>query len=109
MLMSGQLDVTPSTGGILKSFFLRFLDSSCDFNGQSFEYLPFGSGRRICPGIHMGSITVEIILSNLLHCFDWILPHGMQKEDINMEEKAGVSLAPSKKTPVILVPVNYLQ
>lgn len=87
----------------------RFLDSSCDFNGQSFEYLPFGSGRRICPGIHMGSITVEIILSNLLHCFDWILPHGMQKEDINMEEKAGVSLAPSKKTSVILVPVNYLQ
>jgi hypothetical protein len=57
----------------------------------------------------MGSITVEIILSNLLHCFDWILPHGMRKEDINMEEKAGVSLAPSKKTPVILVPVNYLQ
>jgi hypothetical protein len=33
----------------------------------------------------------------------------MKKEDINMEEKAGVSLAPSKKTPVILVPVNYLQ
>ncbi|KAG5236181.1 cytochrome P450 [Salix suchowensis] len=87
----------------------RFLDSSHDFNGQSFEYLPFGSGRRICPGIHMGSITVEIILSNLLYCFDWILPHGLQKEDMNMEEKAGVSLAPAKKTPVILVPVNYLQ
>uniref|UniRef100_A0A6N2NHB3 Cytochrome P450 n=1 Tax=Salix viminalis TaxID=40686 RepID=A0A6N2NHB3_SALVM len=81
----------------------RFLDSSYDFNGQSFEYLPFGSGRRICPGIHMGSITVEIILSNLLYCFDWILPNGLQKEDINMEEKAGVSLAPCKKTPAHLM------
>ncbi|KAG5236180.1 cytochrome P450 [Salix suchowensis] len=87
----------------------RFLDSSYDFNGQRFEYLPFGSGRRICPGILMGSITVEIILSKSLVLFDWILPNGLKKEDMNMEEKAGVSLAPCKKTPVILVPVSYLQ
>ena len=87
----------------------RFLDSSFDYKGQTFEYLPFGSGRRICPGIHMGSITMEIILSNLLYCFDWVFPDGMKKEDINMEEKAGVSLTTSKKTPLILVPVNYLQ
>lgn len=87
----------------------RFLDSSIDFKGQHFEYLPFGSGRRICPGMHMASITVEIILANLLYHFDWTLPNGMKTEDINMEEKAGISLTVSKKTPLILVPVKYLQ
>nr|AYM55619.1 cytochrome p450 [Croton stellatopilosus] len=86
----------------------RFADSSIDFKGQSFELLPFGAGRRICPGIHMGTVTVEIILANLLYCFDWKLPNGMMKEDMNMEERAGFSLTVSKKTPLNLLPVKYL-
>ncbi|KAJ4710981.1 Cytochrome P450 [Melia azedarach] len=87
----------------------RFIDNSVDFRGQHFEYLPFGSGRRICPGINMGVATSELALANLLYCFDWKLPNGMKEDDINMEESTGVSLTLCKKTPLILVPVNYLQ
>ncbi|KDP26674.1 hypothetical protein JCGZ_17832 [Jatropha curcas] len=85
----------------------RFADSDIDFKGQNFEFLPFGAGRRICPGIHMATITVEIVLANLLYCFDWKLPDGMKREDIDMEEQPGISLTVSKKTPLNLLPVEH--
>ncbi|CAL1414879.1 unnamed protein product [Linum trigynum] len=86
----------------------RFADSSLDFKGHDFEYLPFGAGRRICPAINMGIITVEIALANLLYRFDWKLPNGMNPEDVTMEEKSGVSLTLARKEPLLLVPVNWL-
>ncbi|KAJ4879269.1 Cytochrome P450 71B28 [Raphanus sativus] len=52
----------------------RFLDSSVDYKGLSFELLPFGSGRRICPGMALGIAIVELGLLNLLYFFDWGLP-----------------------------------
>ncbi|WCJ38584.1 Cytochrome P450 71B10 [Euphorbia peplus] len=87
----------------------RFSDNSIDYKGQNFEFLPFGGGRRMCVGIHMATVTVEAVLANLLYMFDWKLPEGMRKEDMNMEEKAGVSLALNKSTPLILVPVKHLR
>ncbi|WCJ38614.1 Cytochrome P450 71B34 [Euphorbia peplus] len=86
----------------------RFSDSSIDYKGQHFELVPFGAGRRICPGIHMATVTIEYVLANLLYLFDWKLPWGMRKADMNMEEKAGVSLATNKNTPLIVVPVKHL-
>ncbi|PON74634.1 Cytochrome P [Trema orientale] len=85
----------------------RFLDSSIDFKGQHFELLPFGSGRRVCPAIYMGTTTVELALANLLYCFDWKMPNEMEEVDINMEEAAGLSLTLSKRTPLNLVPVVH--
>ncbi|OAY32486.1 cytochrome P450 71B36 isoform X1 [Manihot esculenta] len=85
----------------------RFLDSSIEFKGQDFEFLPFGAGRRGCPAIYMGTISVELVLANLLYYFDWKLPNG--GEGINMEEKAVPSLTVSKKEALQLVPVNFLQ
>ncbi|WCJ38587.1 Cytochrome P450 71B34 [Euphorbia peplus] len=87
----------------------RFADSSIDYKGQHFEFLPFGAGRRMCPGIHMATVTVEYALANLLYSFDWKLPEGMKKEDMNMEEKPGVSLTITKKTPLVLLAVKHLQ
>ncbi|XP_061994802.1 cytochrome P450 71B34-like [Rosa rugosa] len=86
----------------------RFDDSSVDFRGQHFEYLPFGAGRRICPGIYMATTTVELGLANLLYSFDWKSPEGMKEADINMEETTGeLSLTISKKTALNLVPVKF--
>ncbi|KAH0461702.1 hypothetical protein IEQ34_009277 [Dendrobium chrysotoxum] len=68
-----------------------FERSGVDFKGQNFELLPFGSGRRKCPGINFAMVIVELVLANLLHCFDWSIPNGMKAEDINMEEAIGVT------------------
>ncbi|KAJ7946102.1 Cytochrome P450 [Quillaja saponaria] len=84
----------------------RFEDESIDFNGQNYELLPFGSGRRGCPGVYMGLSTVELALANLLYCFDWKLPNGLKEEDVNMEEEAGITVY--KKLPLNLVPVKYI-
>ncbi|EFJ35810.1 hypothetical protein SELMODRAFT_78600 [Selaginella moellendorffii] len=54
----------------------RFLGSSIDVKGQNFELLPFGSGRRKCPGMAMGLRAVELLVANLIHGFDWSFVPG---------------------------------
>ncbi|KAL7232628.1 hypothetical protein ACSBR2_010609 [Camellia fascicularis] len=49
----------------------RFLDCDIDFRGQDFQLIPFGAGRRGCPGINLGIATVELALSNLLYSFGY--------------------------------------
>ncbi|RVW68065.1 Cytochrome P450 83B1 [Vitis vinifera] len=63
----------------------RFLGSSVDFRGQNYKLIPFGAGRRVCPAIHIGAVTVELTLANLLYSFDWEMPAGMNKEDIDFD------------------------
>ncbi|XP_022956389.1 cytochrome P450 71B26-like [Cucurbita moschata] len=81
----------------------RFIGSNIDYKGQNFELIPFGSGRRICPGMNMATLVVELALANLLLCFDWKLPDGMKEEDVDMEEAVGLGAA--KKSPLMLTPV----
>ncbi|RDX68735.1 Cytochrome P450 83B1, partial [Mucuna pruriens] len=69
----------------------RFLDSTIDFRGQDFELIPFGAGRRICPGMPMAIASLDLILANLLNSFDWELPAGMRKEDIDTEVLPGIT------------------
>ncbi|WJX49386.1 hypothetical protein P8452_35827 [Trifolium repens] len=69
----------------------RFLKSSINFLGQDFEFIPFGAGRRICPGISMAVASLELILANLLYSFDWELPNGLVKEDIDFEMLPGIA------------------
>ncbi|EOA25173.1 hypothetical protein CARUB_v10018485mg [Capsella rubella] len=83
----------------------RFMDNNIDAKGQNFELLPFGSGRRICPGMYMGTTMVEFGLANMLYQFDWQLQESMVVEDIDMEESPG--LAVGKKNDLLLVPVKY--
>ncbi|XP_065864579.1 cytochrome P450 83B1-like [Euphorbia lathyris] len=70
----------------------RFIGNSIDLKGQDFELIPFGAGRRICPGMHMGLATAELSLANLLYKFNWELPDGIQSEDIDMDVKPGVTM-----------------
>lgn len=80
----------------------RFLNSQISYKGSHLEFIPFGSGRRICPGMGHAIVGVEIAFANLLHSFDWELPAAVrEKGGIDMEERYGVSI--SRKTPLILI------
>ncbi|KAL5804558.1 hypothetical protein ACOSQ3_031358 [Xanthoceras sorbifolium] len=79
----------------------RFLNSDIDFRGQNFELIPFGVGRRGCPGMQFAVSLLELALANLLYRFDWKLPPGMVIEDLDMEEAFGLSM--HKKIPLYLV------
>ncbi|WOL12150.1 hypothetical protein Cni_G20915 [Canna indica] len=69
----------------------RFIGSSIDVKGHDYELLPFGAGRRMCPGYSLGLKVIQVSLANLLHGFKWRLPPGMKKEDLSMEEIFGLS------------------
>lgn len=79
----------------------RFLDSSIDFKGQDFQLIPFGAGRRGCPGIAFAMATNEFVLANLLHKFDWKLPDGRNGEDLDMSERP--SAVVQRKVPLVAV------
>ncbi|KAH7833144.1 hypothetical protein Vadar_003479 [Vaccinium darrowii] len=54
----------------------RFLTTHKDFHfmGEHFEFLPFGSGRRGCPGISFALQVLHLTLAGLLHAFDVVTP-----------------------------------
>ncbi|XP_030527512.2 desmethyl-deoxy-podophyllotoxin synthase-like [Rhodamnia argentea] len=79
----------------------RFLNSSVDFRGLSFEYIPFGGGRRMCPGINFGLANIELPLAQLLYHFDWSLADGIKAQDLDMSETFGVTSR--RKNPLIVV------
>ncbi|CAN0891676.1 Cytochrome P450 76C4 [Linum grandiflorum] len=84
----------------------RFLKGSIndevDYKGNHFEYLPFGSGRRICSGMSMAMRKVQLVVATLVHEFDWSLPMGMVAEDLDMDEGYGVTLI--KANPLVAIP-----
>ncbi|GAV74926.1 p450 domain-containing protein, partial [Cephalotus follicularis] len=84
----------------------RFIGNSIDLKGNHFELIPFGAGRRICPGLSMGILNVELALANLLYKFDWKMPAGMKKADLDFDEIPGGTV--HKKNALCLVCENYI-
>ncbi|CAN6182439.1 unnamed protein product [Urochloa humidicola] len=82
----------------------RFLGSKIDVKGQDFEMLPFGSGRRMCPGYSLGLKVIQVTLANLVHGFAWRLPDGMTKEELSMEEVFGLSTPRKFPLQVVVEP-----
>ncbi|XP_052210399.1 geraniol 8-hydroxylase-like [Diospyros lotus] len=81
----------------------RFLSSEVDFVGKNFAFIPFGAGRRICPGLGLGIRMLKLVLANLLYHFDWKLPNGMLPQELDMQDKFGVTL--QKAIPLVAIPV----
>ncbi|KAE8683085.1 FUS3-complementing protein 2 isoform 1 [Hibiscus syriacus] len=81
----------------------RFENNPIDFQGQDFHYIPFGFGRRACPGMLFGVASVEYVIANLLYWFDWKLPAGETAENFDMTELYGLTI--TRKNPLCVVPV----
>ncbi|CAN1808794.1 Germacrene A hydroxylase [Linum perenne] len=84
----------------------RFADSSIDYKGNCFEFIPFGAGRRICPGISFAMVIIKLALANLFFHFDWRLPANLESTGLDMTEVFGL-LTLKRKHPLCLIPVPH--
>ncbi|KAJ1409909.1 Cytochrome P450 [Sesbania bispinosa] len=82
----------------------RFMseDNQVDVRGQHFQLMPFGTGRRVCPGASLALLVVPTILAAMIQCFEWKVG-GADNGTVNMEEKPAISLP--RAHPLICVPV----
>ena len=82
----------------------RFIGCEVDVKGQDFELLPFGSGRRMCPGFNYGLASMELALVGMLYHFDWSLPEGV--EEVDMEEAPGLGVR--RRSPLMLCATPFV-
>ncbi|XP_058227453.1 cytochrome P450 736A117-like isoform X2 [Rhododendron vialii] len=82
----------------------RFLNNSMDVKGQDFEFIPFGAGRRGCPGTLFAMNVYELALANVVHSFDLSLPSG---EDLDMTENPGLVIHKKKPLMVVASPFSF--
>lgn len=83
----------------------RFLDCAIDYRGKDFKYIPFGAGRRICPGVSFAVANMELPLAQLLYHFDWKLPNEQKHEELDMTETFG--LTTRRRKDLFLIPIPY--
>jgi cytochrome P450 len=81
----------------------RFLKehANLDVRGQDFEYVPFGSGRRMCPGISLALQVLHLTLARLLHGFEM---GTVSDALIDMSEGPGITIPKETPLEVILRP-----
>ncbi|GJQ91243.1 cytochrome P450 CYP82D47-like protein [Tanacetum coccineum] len=81
----------------------RFLTSNkdIDYQGQQYEYLPFGSGRRMCPGVSFAIKTLHFTLASALQGFELAKP---LKDPVNANESFTLTDIKDFPVEVILSP-----
>ncbi|MCO5605734.1 hypothetical protein L7F22_059918 [Adiantum nelumboides] len=85
----------------------RFMDKDIDVSGKHYELLPFGSGRRGCPGWMLGLVMVQIGLASLVHTFEWEIA-----KKLDISDQYGLLLTSSNPLTVLAspkLPVHLLQ
>jgi cytochrome P450 len=83
----------------------RFLGKEIDVKGRNFELLPFGGGRRTCPGLLLALRMLHLMLGSLIQAFDWELEDGVKPEDLNMEDKFGITMQRAHPLRAVPIPV----
>jgi cytochrome P450 len=72
--------------------------------GSHFQFIPFGTGRRQCPGLTLGLSFVQIGLARLMQSFDFALPNGQDPATLNMTEKFGATMPRQNPLQVVCKP-----
>uniref|UniRef100_F6HII2 3,9-dihydroxypterocarpan 6A-monooxygenase n=1 Tax=Vitis vinifera TaxID=29760 RepID=F6HII2_VITVI len=74
----------------------NMVDHVTEIKGQDFRYVPFGSGRRGCPGAALAMMVMQMTIGRLVQCFDWRVKDG-EKVDLNV----GPGFSAEMKTPLV--------
>uniref|UniRef100_A0A0D9WGQ6 Cytochrome P450 n=1 Tax=Leersia perrieri TaxID=77586 RepID=A0A0D9WGQ6_9ORYZ len=69
-----------------------------DVRGAHFQLVPFGAGRRVCPGMQFALATVEMALASLVRFFDWEIP---PPGELDMSDEPGFTVR--RRVPLRLV------
>ncbi|XP_061982795.1 cytochrome P450 726A27-like [Populus nigra] len=83
----------------------RFINVSTDFKGSDFEFIPFGAGKRMCPGMLFATANIEFLLAQMLYHFDWKPADGLKPENLDMTESLGGTV--KRKRDLKLIPISY--
>ncbi|KAL6214318.1 hypothetical protein ACLB2K_013754 [Fragaria x ananassa] len=81
----------------------RFLttQASVDAFGQHFEFIPFGAGRRICPGIAFAFQLMHLTVARLIQGFELATPLD---KAVDMTEGLGITMPRATALEVVLTP-----
>ncbi|KAM0060734.1 putative cytochrome P450 [Helianthus debilis subsp. tardiflorus] len=81
----------------------RFLTSQkdIDLKGNHFELLPFGTGRRMCPGVYFALQVLPLALANVIQQF---VIKKTSNEPIDMSESSGLTTSKATPLEVLLAP-----
>lgn len=88
----------------------RFFEEECSTEAVAggkvdFRYLPFGMGRRSCPGIILALPILGLVIGKLVSKFEMKGPPGIEKVDVS--EKGGqFSLHIAKHSTVVFEPIH---
>ncbi|CAO2183945.1 unnamed protein product [Urochloa humidicola] len=74
----------------------RFEGVAFDYSGTDFRYIPFGAGRRMCPGSTFALANLELILATLIFHLDWKFPAGVTPSDVDLTEEMGITVRPKR-------------
>ncbi|XP_068635782.1 cytochrome P450 89A2-like [Aristolochia californica] len=79
----------------------RFLeDEEVDITGtREIKMMPFGAGRRICPGLGLAMLHLEWFVANLVKEFEWKVKDG---EEVDLSEKLEVTIVMKNPLNVVL-------
>jgi len=72
-----------------------------DLKGHHFELIPFGAGRRMCPGLSFSLQLMQLTLGTLLHGFDIATSDG---GPVDMLEQIGLTNIRATPLQVIFTP-----
>ncbi|KAL4649534.1 hypothetical protein ACB092_01G020100 [Castanea dentata] len=78
-----------------------------EINGEreGFKFIPFGIGRRVCPGAGMAMRVMSLALGAFIQCFDWKM---VGKKMVDMTSNSEFLMAKNKSLEAVCTPCSSM-
>lgn len=81
--------------------FLSRTNKALDGTGQNFEFVPFGCGRRACPGMSLGIQMTQLVLASLIHSLEF---RTRFDEPVDLDARFGLTMYRANPLQVLVKP-----